>query len=331
MVGLRASSRLHFGLLNPGADQRGGPAAQRLFGGVGLMIERPGLRLSVEPSASWSAQGPLSERALAFAHRCAQSIRHERADIDLPPRRLVIEWAAPEHVGLGTGTQLGLAVARALAASWGVEADVPTLARWVGRGLRSALGAHGFAQGGFLVEAGKRAAEGLAPLVARLAFPDDWRVVVVLPRDEERSAGWYGLREAEAFAQLAARPADPGRIDLLCRLVLLGLLPALVERDGEAFGEALYEFNVRVGEAFAPVQGGVYAGADVAEVVAFVRGQGIRGAGQSSWGPGVFAVVADADRAEHLSARLRTRFVLEDSAVRVTQACNHGADRWLGG
>jgi beta-RFAP synthase len=314
---------LHFGLLNPG--EAGGSALSRRFGGVGLMVERPGLRLSVEASASWSVAGPLGERAMAFAHRCAEDIRRERADIDLSPRRLAVEWAAPEHVGLGTGTQLGLAVARALAVSWGVEADVPTLARWVGRGLRSALGAHGFERGGFLVEAGKQAADGLAPLIARLPFPDEWRVVLALPRVEDRPAGWHGLREAEAFAQLAARPAEPGRIDVLCRLVLLGLLPALAERDVNAFGEALYEFNVRVGEAFAPVQGGVYAGTDVAERVAFVRGQGVRGAGQSSWGPAVFAVVADADQAEHLSARLRDRFVPEDAAVLVTRACNHGA------
>jgi beta-RFAP synthase len=330
MVGLRAYSRLHFGLLNPGGEgapgaaARDGSARPRRFGGVGLMVERPGLRLRVEPSASWSAEGPLSGRALVFAQRFARSLYHEKNDIDLSPRRLTIEWAAPEHIGLGTGTQLGLAVAQALAVSWGVEDDVSTLAHRVGRGMRSALGAHGFERGGLLVESGKQSAEGLAPLVARLPFPEEWRVVLVLPRVEDEAAGWHGLREAEAFARLAARPAAPERIDVLCRLVLLGLLPALVERDVEAFGEALYEFNVRVGEAFAPVQGGVYSGAGVAELAAFVRGQGVRGVGQSSWGPTLFAVVADADQAEHLSAQLRSRFALED-AVLVTPACNHGA------
>src|SRR5262249_14312178 len=134
-----------------------------------------------------------------------------------------------------------------------------------------------------------------------------------------------GAGEQEAFAGLAGRSGVPDATDVLCRLVLLGLLPAVVERDLEAFGEALYEFNRRVGESFAPVQGGPYAGPRVAELVAFVRGQGVRGVGQSSWGPAVFAVVGGEDRAADLAGRIRGRFGLDRGGVVVTQACNHGA------
>jgi beta-RFAP synthase len=162
-------------------------------------------------------------------------------------------------------------------------------------------------------------------LVARLPFPEDWRLILVLPATTDATVGLHGSREAEAFARLATDPSAPARSDELCRLVLLGMLPALVENDGDAFGEALYEFNVRVGEAFAAVQGGVYASPRVAELVAFLRGEQIRGVGQSSWGPTVFAVVADEDRALHLAARLRQRFALDDAAVVVTQASNTGA------
>jgi beta-RFAP synthase len=196
------------------------------------------------------------------------------------------------------------------------------LARRVGRGLRSALGVYGFEQGGLLVEAGKRTADGLAPLVARLPFPTDWKLVLSLPRD---APGLHGAGEQEAFDRLAGRPGTTGRTDVLCRLVLLGLLPAVVERDLEAFGEALYEFNRRVGECFAPVQGGPYAGPGAAELVAFVRGQGVRGVGQSSWGPAVFAVVGGEEQAEDLAGRVRRRFGLDPGEVVVTQACNHGA------
>ncbi len=320
MVMIQAYSRLHFGLLNPVAQERGDA---RCFGGVGVMIRHPDLTLCVEPDSVWSAEGPQAERVLAFAQRFAAATCREDQTGPQPPHHLRVERVMPAHAGLGSGSQLALSVARALATSWGLNCGLATLARRVGRGLRSAVGTHGFEQGGFLVESGKTTNDILAPLVARQPFPDVWRVVVALPSDH--IAGLHGGSEVEAFACLTENPAILSATETLCRLVLLGLLPALIEHDVDAFGESLYEFNRRVGEAFAPVQGDVYASPQIAELVAFVRSQNIRGVGQSSWGPAVFAVVADAERADHLAAQLRTRFELPQSAVWTTQACNHGA------
>ena len=87
----------------------------------------------------------------------------------------------------------------------------------------------------------------------------------------------------------------------MCRLVLIELLPALAARDLNAFGEALYEFNARAGDAFAPAQGGRYSGPAVANCVARLRARGITGVGQSSWGPTVFAIVAR-ERAQEVLA-----------------------------
>jgi beta-RFAP synthase len=311
MLHVQTASRLHFGLLSlPHAGEEGRTA--RRFGGVGLMVGRPGLGLSAAPAQEWSAEGPLAGRALAFARRFG----------DGPPLQLVVEQAAPEHAGLGTGTQLGLAVGRLLAAAWGLDLSVAELARRVGRGMRSALGVYGFEQGGFLVEAGKREDETLSPLVARAAFPEAWRMVLALPR---QAPGLHGPDEQEAFRRLAESGAAPLRTDALCRLVLLGMLPALAEGDLGAFGEALFDFNARVGEAFARVQGGAYAGPRVAELVAFLRGQGARGVGQSSWGPTVFAVVGDEERAADLAGRVRRQFGLGTDEAFVTRACNCGA------
>jgi beta-ribofuranosylaminobenzene 5'-phosphate synthase len=325
VIQLKAYSRLHFGFLNPlGRSPAGLEApAGRCFGGVGLMIAQPDLLLCAEPAPAWSAEGPLAERALAFAQRFAAASCRDENVPPLLPHRLRIERVMPPHAGLGSGTQLGLSVGRALAASWELSCDVPTLARRVGRGLRSALGTHGFEHGGFLVESGKLSAERLSPLVARQPFPEVWRLVVAIPTVQ--TTGLHGRGEIEAFARLPADPNTSARIDVLCRLVLLGMLPALVERDVDVFGEALYEFNVRVGEAFAPVQGGVYASPQAAELVKFIRAQGHRGAGQSSWGPAVFAVVADTEHAEHLAVKLRQHFNLPQAAVWTTPACNHGA------
>jgi predicted sugar kinase len=103
------------------------------------------------------------------------------------------------------------------------------------------------------------------------------------------------------------------------------MLPALLERDLTAFGEALHDFNARAGEAFAAAQGGLYAGPAVAAWVELLRAEGVAGVGQSSWGPGVFAVVADEDHARALAAAARGPRAPGPAEVVVTRARNRGA------
>jgi hypothetical protein len=57
-VSVTAPSRLHFGLWSLAS------AAGRQFGGVGAMIDEPGIRLVINPAAELSATGPLAGRAL---------------------------------------------------------------------------------------------------------------------------------------------------------------------------------------------------------------------------------------------------------------------------
>jgi beta-RFAP synthase len=274
-----APSRLHFGLLSlPEATSVPG---HRQYGGVGLMIDRPGLRLSAEPAKDWFATGPLSSRALSFAKRFVENL----PAAEQRPFHIAVDFAPDEHQGLGVGTQLGLAIAKAIAVETG-HAEWPSveLAKRVGRGERSAVGVHGFDRGGLIVEGGKLPNELISTLVGRFEFPADWAVVVFTPQVE---AAWHGGAEREAFARLAAKPEITDR---LCRIVLTGLLPALASADLGTFGEAFYEFNALAGDAFAPVQGGRYASPVVAELVSRLRAVGVRGVGQSSWGPAVFAI-----------------------------------------
>jgi beta-RFAP synthase len=327
MIRMQAPSRLHFGLLTlPGGErwpnwEGEGVVPARRFGGVGLMVQQPGIALTARPAQDWSAKGPLAERVLAFARQFAAAVPPEQ----VRPQHLVVEQAPSEHAGLGTGTQLGLAVGRALVAAWGLgPLDPVALARRVGRGQRSALGIHGFAHGGFLVEGGKQAGTAVSPLLARVDFPEAWRIVLIIP---PHPSGVHGEAEALAFARLGeSGPGAPLELtESLCRLVLLGLLPALVERDLAAFGEALHDFNARAGKLFAGVQRGTYATPQAMELVRLLRRQGVRGVGQSSWGPAVFAVVADEDEGRHVARMLRERLPFAPGEVLVTAACNRGA------
>jgi len=327
MIRVRTASRLHFGLFSlPAGDpshaawpnSEGLPlVAARSFGGVGLMIERPGLVICAKPAATWSAEGLLADRSLAHARQAATAM-HWPGSL-----RLVVQETAREHVGLGVGTQLALAAARLVAKAAGRDdVSAAELACLVGRGHRSSLGVHGFAQGGFLVEGGKRPPQTLAPLVSRVAFPADWRILLVIPRDLH---GAHGSREAEAFYALSRHAPDLHRTEALCRLVLLGMLPALVEGNLDTFGEALYDFNRRVGEMFRPWQGDIYAHARTAELVRLLRSKcGVRGVGQSSWGPTLFAVTR-AEHADELADELVRHHGCHADEILVTTAANAGA------
>lgn len=310
----RTPSRLHFGLL--GWE----PRATRQFGGIGLMINAPGIDLMVEPASSWSVDGPHSARVRQLIEHL-QGKSHA-AGITLPSAHIRIVSAPPEHVGLGVGTQLCLAVARAVFQLAGKEdLSLDDLARWTGRGRRSGIGLHGFEHGGLIVDGGRRNEVGIPPLVARLTFPDDWSILIVRPPSE---SGLHGPDESRAFATLP--PFTQTVTDSLCRLVLLEILPAVREHDLPAFGAALAELQAHVGECFAPAQGGIYATALAARIVAELRKLGFVGAGQSSWGPTLYAFSSLPEQElSVLTRRLREQFGLDQESVFLTTAANHGA------
>lgn len=306
MIEVRTPCRLHFGLLAYGAT------AARQFGGVGVMVREPDIAVRVRAADQFGATGPMRDKALQFAQHVARL-----SGYDEPVHVDVLRGPRP-HTGLGTGTQLGMAIARAIGALHGREAmTAPQLAAWSGRGARSAIGAHGFIHGGLIVEGGKADPDALSPLLMHAAFPSDWRIVTITPRD---LVGLSDKREVEAFSGLPAIPESATAA--MCKLVLLGLVPALRERNLADFGEALYELQQIVGHCFAPAQGGVYADPQLAAIAHFAR-QRTPGVGQSSWGPTLYAVTHAADAAD-LAAAVRQRFDLGEGEVAVTEADNQG-------
>jgi beta-ribofuranosylaminobenzene 5'-phosphate synthase len=286
VVRVEAPARLHLGMLAVAGD------GARRFGGLGVSVSRPAVAVEARPADELSAEGADAERALAFARRCQESLglaggAHVR----------VVE-AIPPHVGLGSGTKLALAVAQALAALHERTVDAPELAEAVGRAARSAVGTWTFALGGLVVEGGvRRDAERPAPLLLHYPMPEEWRVVLVIPRAEP---GLSGPAEEEAFGRLVPSPERSAEI---AQLVLTSLLPALVERHLEEFGGALTRIQQLVGDAFAAVQGGRFhprAGA----LVEALLGGGAAGAGQSSWGPAVYGIVGSEAAGRELGDRM---------------------------
>ncbi len=318
IVTVTTPSRLHLGMLSFGRSD------VRQFGGVGLMVDRPGIRLQITAADQLEASGPLSDRALDFADRAITALDlptlpASRSTLHAP--RISIQSAPRQHVGLGVGTQLGLAVAAGLNAFYGRPPLSPAdLALASGRAERSSIGVHGFASGGLLVEAGKFAGGHLSPLVSRIELPPTWRFVLLIPRD---ATGLHGDEERAAFRELPPVPLEV--TDQLCREVVLELAPAAVEENFLAFSQSLYRFGHRAGGCFAPKQPGPFLDEATAKLVHGLRGMGYIGVGQSSWGPSLFVAIETESSAPNLIARLRADIDVEHYDFVLTSPNNHGA------
>jgi beta-RFAP synthase len=280
------------------------------------MIQQPGLKLQLAPAERFLTAGPLAERAGIFASRWAAF--HDAA---LPACEMCVVTAPPEHVGLGTGTQLGLAVAAGLGAWSGWPPLSPVeLALSVGRGLRSAVGTYGFVHGGLVVEQGKLPSEPISPLDCRVDLPAQWRFVLVRPI---ALSGLAGEDEAEAIASL---PDIPGTVHAeLVREVRERLVPAAATGDFAEFASSLYRYGNLAGRCFGTRQGGPYNGPILSGLVEHIRSLGYAGVGQSSWGPTLFAIARDQNSAESLALELRSDEQFGQLAVDVTAPCNTGA------
>jgi beta-RFAP synthase len=281
---------LHFGLLDLGGT------LGRRFGGIGTAAPAPTLLVSARPSDALEAGGPDADRALEFARRF---LAHTGvADAGGRGARICVHRTFPAHAGLGSGTQLALAVGRALAELHDIPIDPAGLAQAVGRARRSAVGTWTFAGGGLVLEGGRRssAVDCVAPLLARLPFPPEWRCVVAVP---DTAAAMNGTAEEAAFARLPPpSDADAARV---AHLVVMALLPALAEADLPAFGEALTSIQSINGRWFAAVQGGTFAPGPSEALVRHFGEWGAAGVGQSSWGPTVYGIVEGADGAAQLA------------------------------
>lgn len=303
-----APARLHMGFL----DLDGGLG--RRFGSLGFTLDRPGTQVTAVPAAGLQITGQAADRARRYLQRAADHFK-----VALEGHFHVAE-TVPAHIGLGSGTQLALALARSLCQLSGVSATDAELAHATGRGLRSGIGIAGFGLGGFLVDGGNRG-DGVAPVVSRLDIPDAWRVVLLY---DELATGLHGEAEIAAFRRLP--PFTASRAEALCRVTLMQMLPGLAEADLAAFGAAVNRVQDECGDHFAPAQGGRFASPRIRAALDWLDGEGILCRGQSSWGPTGFAILPDAVSAERVLSTLRERFAASGVRIELTRGRNTGAD-----
>lgn len=303
-------ARLHLGFL----DLNGGLG--RRFGSIGLAVSDLKTSLTIRRAKSPEVSGPEGDRVRQYLEIMQRSLALDAA------HAVSVTQTVPAHVGLGSGTQLALAVAAGLRRLHDLPLDVEADALKLGRGARSGIGIGLFHRGGLVVDGGHGAATAVAPIVSHMRFPDDWRILIVL---DPAHRGMHGAEELTAFARLA--PMADAEAAHLCRLVLIKALPALAEHDMPSFGAAIRQLQQRLGCYFAPAQGGSpFTSPAVAAVLTTLEAAGAHGVGQSSWGPAGFAFAASAAEAGRLAALARQCPQSAGLDIRICRGLNRGAE-----
>lgn len=307
-VSVATAARLHFGFLDPSGR---GPEP---FGSFGLSIDRPVTRLTLRRSNSLRVSGEEGDRAAQYLALLAESYSLTTG------YTLNVDEAIPPHSGLGSGTQLALAVGTALSTLEGLGASPQEIAGRLGRGVRSGIGIATFASGGVVLDSGP-VAGALPELVARLTFPEEWRVLLIF---DPYIAGIHGGAEIAAFEEAADFPQ--GETEELRMRVLSRALPALENRDFDGFTAEVGYLQAGMGDYFASLQGGPIVSSGVAKVLDRVATLGLKGIGQSSWGPTGFVFVRSESEGVSLLANLQGLGDFTGLRFQLVSGRNQGAE-----
>ena len=295
------------GILNPTPG-----IGDRLYASVGVGIAEPRTVVEVEPADELRVSGLSANECKSFVTRILDYYKLKGAKID-------VRSVPPRHAGLGSTTQLSLSIATGITKAYGLDVRPVELARVLGRGKQSATGTYAFQQGGFIVEGGWGDNTTFPPLLFNYDLPEDWSFLIVIP--ESRS--FDETQELEVFEKL---PTPQEKLVYeACYRILLGMAPAVVEKNIRAFGVNLTKLQEVVGAMFSEAQGGVFQ-PHSAPLIEKLSGMGAIGVGQSSWGPAVYALF-DPERRETIERVLKEEILYGDS-IKESGGTMYGVSEW---
>ncbi len=296
---IKTPSRIHITLL----DLNG--ALGRIDGGVGLTLNKPSLVLEMKEKGTgiqveFLKTQNLSRKTIEDHEEKLRSSSRKMMDylgIDLGLKFRIHE-NFPSHYGLGSGTQLSLAVGKLISDYIEEEIETSKIASIVGRGGTSGIGVASFDRGGFIIDGGHHVDQkhdflpssaskaSPAPIVARYDFPDEWKVVLVIPDDNKNVSG---NKEVNIFQEYCPIPLED--VQQLSHLILMKMMPAILEKDLDAYGECV---NMIQNMGFKKIENQLQKPL-IAEIMNLLRDAGAPGVGMSSFGPTIY-VITDTTR-----------------------------------
>jgi beta-ribofuranosylaminobenzene 5'-phosphate synthase len=305
-VVVETPSRLHFTLIDLCGN------LTRIDGGIGVALNKPRWVLMIHVNR---------EDKIPYIIRPIYAKIKKKVKLKNKYLIKIIE-KIPRHVGLGSTTQLALAVAKGILTLENKNCPVEKLAEIVERGGTSGIGVGAFAYGGFILDCGhstKIKKDFLPsrytrckppPILFRYNLPTDWYFVVAIPNIKKI----YGRKELNIFKKYC--PIKEEYVKSLSRIILLQTLPAVVENDIVSFGTSLTAIQ-SIG--FKKIENNL---AKLQHVQTFMIENGAVGSGLSSFGPATYGVVETEAVAKRLAEKLRTYF---NCTIFYTNTNNKGA------
>ncbi len=241
---LRSSARLHFNSLK--MNQIGG----RGCGGVGLAVDN--LFLEIEFSfcdkiVVIGGNDYLQNKACHFANSIIKYLKLSSGV------KINIKKSFKTHVGLGSGTQLGLCIGRGIALLYKKKISLKKIAFVTNRAGVSGIGYYSFMYGGLIVDGGYKMgpneekktfgdhASCPPMLIGRYKFPKRWKILLIIPTSISLN---NEIDESSLF--ISNTPVPLSEVEAICTNTLMGLIPGLLDKNYFEFIDNLLDI-VRFG------------------------------------------------------------------------------------
>ena len=185
-VFVNAFARLHMGFL----DLNGSQGSR--FGSLGVGLD--GLDTLIELTMG---DDVFNEAEAAYVKQSKQLIL-QYANIQQAVS-IKVHREIPRHFGLGSGTQMALAIGMGISQLFNLNLSLTDIAQITKRGLRSGIGIGTFAKGGLVLDGGRGHNTIVPPIITQQPFPEVWRILLIFDHEH---VGVHGDEEAQAFARL---------------------------------------------------------------------------------------------------------------------------------
>jgi beta-RFAP synthase len=322
LIQIKTPARIHFGQLDLNGD------LGRIYGGSGAAIVEPYTLIKVEKNSKLEVEGLKKEKKKLIIEKFLSDLKKRKLLTKNQGVRIIIESLLPAHYGLGSGTQFGLAVAEGINKLYDLKLEPKELAQIVDRKhSRSAIGFGAFYQGGFIVDAGRPISDKnndqyLPPIVYQNKLPSEWRFLIIIPHFKKEKIS--GKKEIKAFNEIEKMSVQKCAEN--AHHLLLGMLPAVEENNIDKFSSHLNIIEDNVSEYFSKAQGGKYSSKHAQEIIDLMVNEGVLARGQSSWGPALYGLVENKEKAKKIKLKLQEKLSEKINEIHITKAANNGAE-----